>query len=35
MLGVWKYVKVPQKEFEALQPNRLTDLAALAPTLFD
>ena len=31
----WKYVKVPQKEFEASQPNRLSDLAALAPTLFD
>lgn len=31
----WKYVKVPQKEFEALQPNRLADLAALIPTLFD
>jgi type III restriction enzyme len=31
----WKYTKVPQKEFEALQPSRLADLAALAPTLFD
>ncbi len=31
----WKYIKVPQKEFEALQPNRLTDLAALMPTLLD
>jgi type III restriction enzyme len=31
----WKYVKVPQKEFQALQPNRLADLAALAPMLFD
>jgi type III restriction enzyme len=31
----WKYVKVPQKEFEVLQPGRLIDLAALAPTLFD
>jgi type III restriction enzyme len=31
----WKYVKVPQKEFEALQPNRLADLAALAPILFE
>ncbi|MGO9641151.1 MAG: DEAD/DEAH box helicase family protein [Candidatus Acidiferrales bacterium] len=29
----WKYVKVPQKDFEALQPNRLADLAALAPAL--
>jgi type III restriction enzyme len=27
----WKYVKVPQKEFEALQPTRLADLIALAP----
>jgi type III restriction enzyme len=25
----WKYIKVPQKEFQALQPSRLTDLAAL------
>jgi type III restriction enzyme len=31
----WKYVKVPQKEFEALQPSRLSDLIALAPSLFD
>jgi type III restriction enzyme len=31
----WKYVKVPQKDFEALQPSRLADLAALAPVLFD
>ena len=31
----WKYVKVPQKEFAALQPARLADLAALAPMLFD
>lgn len=31
----WKYVKVAQKEFEALQPNRLADLSALMPTLFD
>ena len=31
----WKYVKVPQKEFQVLQPNRLADLAALAPSLFD
>jgi hypothetical protein len=31
----WKYIKVPQKEFETLQPARLSDLAALAPaTLF-
>jgi type III restriction enzyme len=25
----WKYVKVPQKEFQALQPTRLADLTAL------
>ncbi|HET9402292.1 MAG TPA: DEAD/DEAH box helicase family protein [Candidatus Acidoferrales bacterium] len=31
----WKYVKVPQKEFQALQPRRLADLAALSATLFD
>jgi type III restriction enzyme len=31
----WRYAKVPQKEFEALQPSRLADLAALIPTLFD
>jgi len=31
----WKYIKVPQKEFEALQPNRLADLVALMPTLFE
>lgn len=31
----WKYAKVPQKEFMALQPARLADLAALMPTLFD
>ena len=29
----WKYMKIPQKEFEALQPTRLSDLAALAPSL--
>ena len=29
----WKYLKIPQKEFEALQPARLSDLAALAPSL--
>lgn len=28
----WKYTKVPQKEFEALQPSRLADLAALRTT---
>lgn len=26
----WKYAKVPQKGFEVLQPNKLSDLAALA-----
>lgn len=31
----WKYVKVPQKDFEALQPSRLRDLAALTPSLFE
>jgi type III restriction enzyme len=31
----WKYAKVPQKEFEVLQPRRLADLAALMPSLFD
>ena len=29
----WKYVKVPQKEFQVLQPNRLADLAALPVAL--
>jgi type III restriction enzyme len=29
----WKYVKVPQKEFELLQPSRLSELAALSPVL--
>jgi type III restriction enzyme len=29
----WRYIKIPQKEFEALQPARLADLAALAPSL--
>jgi type III restriction enzyme len=27
----WQYVKIPQKEFEALQPQRLEDLKALVP----
>lgn len=31
----WRYVKIPQKEFEALQPSRLADLAALIPSLFN
>jgi len=29
----WKYVKVPQKDFGALQPTRLADLAALIPSV--
>jgi type III restriction enzyme len=31
----WRYAKIPQKEFETLQPSRLADLAVLAPALFD
>ncbi len=31
----WNYVKVGQKEFEALQPSRLADLLALQPVLFE
>jgi len=31
----WKYAKVPQKEFESLQPQRLADLAALMPSFVD
>ena len=27
----WRYLKVPQKAFEVLQPNRLADLKALQP----
>jgi type III restriction enzyme len=27
----WKYVKVPQKDYDALRPNRLADLAAFQP----
>jgi hypothetical protein len=27
----WKYVKVPQKDYEALRPSRLDELAALQP----
>jgi len=34
LIGVnWKYVKVTQKEFQTLQPTRLADLTALAPSL--
>jgi len=29
----WRYVKVPQKGFEVLQPKHFADLAALAPNL--
>ena len=28
----WRYLKVPQKAFELLQPSRLADLKALQPT---
>ena len=27
----WRYLKVPQKDYEALRPTRLADLAALQP----
>jgi type III restriction enzyme len=31
----WKYIKVPQKDYESLRPTRLADLAAFQPvTLF-
>jgi type III restriction enzyme len=30
----WRYLKIPQKAFEALQPSKLEHLQALAPTLF-
>jgi type III restriction enzyme len=30
----WQYVKVPQKDYEALRPSCLDDLAALAPLSF-
>jgi type III restriction enzyme len=30
----WRYLKVPQKGFEVLQPKHFSDLAALAPTLY-
>jgi type III restriction enzyme len=29
----WGYVKVPQRDYEALRPTRLADLAALQPLL--
>ena len=28
----WRYMKVPQKDYEALRPTRFADLAALQPT---
>jgi type III restriction enzyme len=28
----WRYIKVPQKDFQALQPARLADLVAFQPT---
>ena len=31
----WKYKKIPQKDFEALQPHRLADLAALQVLLLE
>jgi type III restriction enzyme len=33
--GPWKYLKVPQKDFQTLQASRLADLSALAPTLLN
>ena len=27
----WRYVKIPQKDYEALRPQCLADLAALQP----
>jgi type III restriction enzyme len=30
----WRYLKIPQKEFEILQPSRLSELIALSPALF-
>jgi type III restriction enzyme len=31
----WTYIKIPQKEFNALQPARLSDLMAFSATLFE
>jgi len=31
----WTYIKIPQKEFNALQPTRLSDLMAFSATLFE
>ena len=34
-LEEWKYLKVPQKDYQALRPSRLSELAALQPaTMF-
>jgi type III restriction enzyme len=32
--STWKYMKIPQKDFAALQPTRFSDLVALQPQLF-
>jgi len=32
--ATWKYLKIPQKEFEALQPESLQDLVALGGSLW-
>ena len=29
--STWKYLKIPQKEFEVLQPESLQDLMAISP----
>jgi hypothetical protein len=29
---LWEYLKIPQKAFEVLQPSRLAELKALAPS---
>jgi type III restriction enzyme len=31
----WTYIKIPQKEFNALQPTRLSDLMAFSASLFE
>jgi type III restriction enzyme len=33
--ATWKYLKVPQKEFQSLQASRLVDLSVLAPILLN
>ncbi len=30
---IWQYLKVPQKEFQTLQPDHFTDLAVFTPTV--